>query len=137
METVYYTLTKRETAAAGDCMASAAGGPEGRVMCVRMPSVPVQAHERPAPASQDNVIDLAAWKRARETRAGPEDPAGDELEALDVQSAPKSLSAPAETAAPASSRRTARRLLLTAGEGMATLCVILTMILLMLRILAA
>ena len=65
METTYYTLTAREIIVSGDGISAAVGAPARQLVCVRRPA----SQEEQA---QDNVIDLAAWKAAREeeTRLG-------------------------------------------------------------------
>ena len=65
METTYYTLTSREVIISGDGVAQAAGGaPERQVVLLR-----TAANTASAPARADNVIDLAAWRSAREEEA--------------------------------------------------------------------
>ena len=59
METTYYTLTAREIIVSGDGISAAVGAPARQLVCVRRPA----SQEEQA---QDNVIDLAAWKAARE-----------------------------------------------------------------------
>lgn len=59
METTYYTLTAREIIVSGDGISAAVGAPACQLVCVRRPA----SQEEQA---QDNVIDLAAWKAARE-----------------------------------------------------------------------
>lgn len=113
MKTVYYTLSARETIVEGECVASAAGGPDRRLVRMRRRAAP-------APSSRDNVIDLTEWKRAREAQEGPEPPAEEDV--------------PMPPCRPAWASR--RRILMIGGEAAATLSVILTMVLLMLRIAA-
>ena len=114
MKTVYYTLTAGETIVEGECVASAAGGPERRLVRVR-------GRAAPAPSRRDNVIDLTEWKQAREIREAPEAP-----EAQTEEDAPMPPCRPV--------RASRRRVLMIGGEAAATLSVILTMVLLMLRI---
>lgn len=63
METTYYTFTAREIVVEGQQVAAAAGGPARQLLCVR------RGAERAADAG-DKIIDLAAWKFAREEEAG-------------------------------------------------------------------
>ena len=119
METTYYTLTAREIIVSGDGISAAVGAPARQLVCVRRPA----SQEEQA---QDNVIDLAAWKAAREeeTRLEEEWYAGVD-EAL-AEPAPKPPPPP----------RNHNKRVLLGGELLATLSVIGTMALLAARILA-
>lgn len=119
METTYYTFTAREIIVEGQQVAAAAGGPARQLVCVR------RGAERTADAG-DKVIDLAAWKSAREEET--------RLEAEWYDGVDEAL----EQAAPAAARlrRDHRRAVLFGGELLATLSVVGTMALLMVRILA-
>lgn len=120
METTYYTLTAREIIVSGDGVSAAVGAPARQLVCVRHPV------EQQAPA-RDNVIDLAAWKEAREEEA--------RLEQEWYAGVDEALSAPAQSAP--RPRRDHRRRVLWGGELLATLSVIGTMALLAARILGA
>ena len=118
METTYYTLTAREIIVSGDGVRVAVGAPARQLVCVRRPAA---REERP----RDNVIDLAAWKAAREEEARLEEEwyAGvDEALAAPARSAPRP-------------RRDHSRQALFGGELLATASVIGTMALLAVRIL--
>ena len=119
METTYHTFTAREIIVEGQQVAAAAGGPARQLVCVR------RGAERTADAG-DKVVDLAAWKSAREEEA--------RLEAEWYDGVDEAL----EQAAPAVSRprRDHKRTVLFGGELLATLSVVGTMALLMVRILA-
>ncbi len=116
METTYYTLTAREIIVSGDAVANAAGAPARQLVCVRRPA---------AAPERDNVIDLAAWKAAKEEES--------RLEAEWYDGVDQRLEQ-AEPAGPRP-RRDHRRTVLLGGELLATLSVIGTMALLMVRIL--
>lgn len=77
METTYYTLTAREILVEGAAMQRASGDGARQLVCVRK-----AAHTAPAP--QGKVIDLAAWKAAREEEARLE-----ELWYADVEELPE------------------------------------------------
>ena len=121
METAYYTFTAREIIVEGRQVAAAAGAPARQLVCVR------RGAERSA--AGDKVIDLAAWKSARDGEAQAEAGWYDGTDAADE--------APEQTC-PAVSRprRDHRRAVLFGGELLATLSVIGAMILLMVRVLA-
>lgn len=116
METTYYTLTAREIIVSGDAVAAAAGAPARQLVCVRGNAA--------VPARRDNVVDLAAWKAAREER--------DRLEAEWYDGVDERLEQPA---APRPRPRREHRVLL-GGELLATLSVIGAMLLLTVRILS-
>ena len=113
MQTTYYTMTAREIILSGDGVEAAAGGPR-QLVCLR------QNGDRPLWERRDNVIDLAAWRAAREEPAD-----GALWETLE------------EEGVTASPRRPRRRH--TAGMGaewLATLSVIAVMTALLVRIIA-
>ena len=121
METTYYTLTSREVIISGDGVAQAAGGaPERQVVLLR-----TAANTASAPARAGNVIDLAAWKSAREEEARLEEEwygGEDEAPAQPAPAQPRS-------------RRSHRSAVLLGGELLATLSVVGTMAVLMARML--
>lgn len=119
METTYYTLTAREIIVSGDAVANAAGAPARQLVCVRKPAVEAE--------QKDNVIDLAAWRAAKEEES--------RLEAEWYDGVDQRLEQPA--APEPRPRRDHRRTVLLGGELLATLSVIGTMVLLMARILSA
>ena len=119
METTYYTFTAREIVVEGQQVATAAGGPARQLLCVR------RGAERAADAG-DKIIDLAAWKSAREEEARLESEWYDGVDEALEQPAP----------AEARPRRDHKRAVLFGGELLATLSVVGTMALLMVRILA-
>ena len=119
METTYYTFTAREIVVEGQQVAAAAGGPARQLLCVR------RGAERAADAG-DKIIDLAAWKSAREEEARLESEWYDGVDEALEQPAP----------AEARPRRDQKRAVLCGGELLATLSVVGTMALLMVRILA-
>lgn len=117
METVYYTFTAREIIAEGAQVAAAVGAPARQLICVRRGAAPRD--------TENKVIDLAAWKSAREEEARLECEWYDGVDdALEHPAIPQ-----------ARPRRDHRRTVLIGGELLATLSVIGTMALLMLRIL--
>ena len=118
METTYYTLTAREIIVSGDGVSAAVGAPARQLVCIRRPA----AQSGPL---RDNVIDLAAWKAAREEEA--------RLEEEWYAGVDEALSAPAP-AAPRP-RRDHQKRFLFGGELLATASVVGTMALLMVRIL--
>ena len=118
METTYYTFTAREIVVEGQQVATAAGGPARQLFCVR------RGAERAA--AGDKIIDLAAWKFAREEEARLESEWYDGVDEALEQPAP----------AEARPRRDHKRAVLFGGELLATLSVVGTMALLMVRILA-
>lgn len=118
METTYYTLTAREIIVTGDAVANAAGAPARQLVCVRKPAA-VQPPER------NNIIDLAAWKAAKEEES--------HLEAEWYAGVDQRLEQPAE---PVCRPRRDHRVSL-GGELLATLSVIGAMVLLMIRMLIA
>ena len=121
METMYYTLTSREIIVSGDGVAQAAGGaPERQVVLLRH-----AASTAAAPRRADNVIDLAAWKSAREEAARLE---GEWYGGVD-----EALSSPAPVQP--RPRRSHRGAVLLGGELLATLSVIGAMAVLMARML--
>ena len=105
METTYYTITAREILVSGDGVRQAAGGAR-QLVCRRC------GGRTPA---RDNIIDLAAWKAAREEP----DPEPER----------------AVTACGRRPRRDRREQVLLGGELLATVCVIGVMLLLAARIL--
>lgn len=116
METAYYTFTAREIIVEGAQVAAAAGAPARQLVCVRRGGEPREDGSK--------VIDLAAWKSAREEEAQLERQWYDGVdEALEHPAAPQ-----------ARPRRDRRRTVLIGGELLATLSVIGTMVILMLRI---
>lgn len=117
METTYYTLTAREIIVSGDAVENVSGAPARQLVCVRRPA------EREEP-KRDNVIDLSAWKAAREEER--------RLEEEWYSGVDQRLEQPA--AAAPRPRRDHGRTVLVGGELLATLSVIGTMILLMARI---
>lgn len=119
METTYYTFTAREIIVEGRQVAAAAGEPARQLVCIR------RGAERSA-ASGDKVIDLAAWKSAREEETRLESEWYDGVDEVLEQAGP----------AAARPRRDHRRAVLFGGELLATLSVVGTMALLMVRILA-
>ena len=121
METMYYTLTSREIIVSGDGVAQAAGGaPERQVVLLRR-----AANAGAAPARADNVIDLAAWKSAREEEARLEDEWYGGVDEALAQPAP----------AQPRPRRSHRSAVLLGGELLATLSVVGAMAVLMARML--
>ena len=121
METTYYTLTSREVIISGDGVAQAAGGaPERQVVLLR-----TAANTASAPARADNVIDLAAWKSAREEEARLEEEWYGGVDEAPAQPAP----------AQPRPRRSHRSAVLLGGELLATLSVVGTMAVLMARML--
>ena len=120
METTYYTLTAREIVVSGDAVANVSGAPARQLVCVRKP---VQRTEQ----KRDNVIDLFAWKAAREEEQRLEE---EWYEGVDER-----LEQPA--AVVPRPRRDHGRTVLLGGEFLATLSVIGAMALLMIRILGA
>lgn len=118
METTYYTLTAREIIVTGGAVANAAGAPARQLVCVRRP-VTSDSPEK------SNVIDLAAWKAAREEEG--------RLEAEWYDGVDLRLEQPAE---PVRRPRRDHKVLL-GGELLATLSVVGAMLLLMVRMLAA
>ncbi len=119
METTYYTLTAREIIVSGDGISAAVGAPARQLVCVRRPA----SQEEQA---QDNVIDLAAWKAAREEET--------RLEEEWYAGVDEALAEPAPI--PLRPRRNHKKRVLLGGELLATLSVIGTMALLAARILA-
>ena len=117
MQTTYYTITAREIVVSGDGVKQAVGAGR-RLVCTRRPA----SVERPVRSG--NVIDLAAWKTAREA-PGVEEWEDTGLE--EVQGTP--------VPAPPRPRKDHRRRILFGGELLATLSVVGVMILLMVRIL--
>ena len=123
METVYYTLTARGIEVEG-ALEQAVGAPR-RVMLVRTPKAAPERHE-------NNVVDLAAWRAAKEaeTRLEEEDGPFDETE---WDEAP----ARREEPAPRASRRVRREhAAVIAGELLSTLAVLAVAAALLVRILA-
>ena len=118
METTYYTLTAREIIVSGDAVAKAdaVGAPARQLVCVRRPA---QRMEK-----ESNVIDLAAWKAAREEEA--------RLEELWYDGVDQRMEEPAAPAPRA--RRDHKATVLVGGELLATLSVIGAMAILMLRL---
>ena len=125
MQTTYYTMTAREIILSGDGVEAAAGGPR-QLVCLR------QNGDRPLWEKRDNVIDLAAWRAARE------EPADDALWQRAAEPADGALwETLEEEGVTASPRRPRRRH--TAGMGaewLATLSVIAVMTALLVRIIA-
>ena len=120
METMYYTLTSREIIVSGDGVAQAAGGaPERQVVLLR------HGTNTTAARRADNVIDLAAWKSAREEEARLED---EWYGGVD-----EALSSPAPVQP--RPRRSHRSAVLLGGELLATLSVVGAMAVLMARML--
>lgn len=117
METTYYTFTAREIVVEGAQVAAAAGGPARQLVCVRKP---VGGQEK----RENNVIDLTAWKAAREEEQ--------RLEAEWYDGVDQRLEQPA-AAAPRPRREHGRRAFI-GGEMLATLSVVGTMVVLMARI---
>ena len=68
MKTTYYTITAREILVSGDGVEQAVGGAR-QLVCARK-TVPADA----GAAKRNNVIDLAAWKAAREEEVWQEQP---------------------------------------------------------------
>ena len=119
METMYYTVTAREIVASGDAVAKVSGAPARQLMCVRKP---VQKEAR---RERDNVIDLAAWKAAREEEHRLEE---EWYHGVDERLARSDPVTPRP-------RRDHRSAVLFSGELLATLSVVGAMALLMARIL--
>ena len=120
METTYYTLTAREIIVSGDAVAKAevvGGSPARQLVCVRQPA------ERSR--KKDNVINLADWKAAREEEQRLEDEWYD-----GVDERMETYVAPAPRA-----RRDHKATVLVGGELLATLSIIGTMAILMVRLL--
>lgn len=118
METTYYTLTAREVIVSGDAVANVSGGTAARqLVCVRRPAAR-------ATSRQDNVVDLMAWKAAREEER--------QLEEQWYDGVDERLEQP-RAAAPRP-RRDHGRTALIGGEALATLSVIGAMAVLMARI---
>lgn len=113
METTYYTFTAREILVTGDGVEQAVGGAR-RLVFARRATRPVQ------PAHKDNVIDLDAWRMAREEEAAMEVSGRPSPPASDVQLKP---------------RRDRRSRILFGGELLASLSVVGAMVLLMIRVL--
>ena len=118
METTYYTLTAREIIVSGDAVAKAdavgAAAPR-QLVCVRKPAQRKQ--------EENNVIDLAAWKAAREEEQRLEEAWYD-----GVDERMEEYVAPAPRP-----RRDHKAAVLVGGELLATLSVIGAMAILMLR----
>ena len=113
------SLTAREIIVSGDGISAAVGAPARQLVCVRRPA----SQEEQA---QDNVIDLAAWKAAREEET--------RLEEEWYAGVDEALAEPAPI--PPRPRRNHKKRVLLGGELLATLSVIGTMALLAARILA-
>lgn len=62
MKTAYYTLTTQDALSLGESL-ERASGEERQTIWIRQPA------QTPAPRGGNNVIDLAAWKAAREQEA--------------------------------------------------------------------
>lgn len=118
METTYYTLTARELLISGGAVEQASGGGARQVICVP------RAGARPEKMGAGKVIDLAAWKADREETA--------RLESEWYDGTDQRLAEP--SAAEPRARRDHRRTVLVGGELLATLSVIGTMALLVVRI---
>lgn len=119
METTYYTLTAREIIVTGDAVAKAeavGGAPARQLVCVRKPAQ--------CRWETDNVIDLAAWKAAREEEQRLE---AEWYEGVDERM--ESCVAPAPRV-----RRDHTAPVLVGGELLATLSVIGAMAILMVRL---
>lgn len=116
METTYYTLTHREILVSGERIAQAAGGgPERQVVLLRRAAAP----------RANNVIDLAAWRSAREEEARLEQAWYGGVDEALAQAAP----------AQPRPRRAHRQAVLLGGELLATLSVIGAMAVLITRML--
>ena len=119
METTYYTLTAREIIVTGEAVEQVSGGEARRLVCLRRSS-----GEEKKTEDGGKIIDLAAWKAAREEEA--------RLEAEWCAGVDQALEEPAEV--PARPRRDHRRPILWGAELLASLAVAGTMVLLMIRI---
>lgn len=117
METTYYTFTAREILVSGDGVKQAVGGAR-RLALARRPAAEGRLIRR------DNVVDLAAWRAARE-----EEQAGEAWEEDLSQ-----VWAPAPAVQPRP-RRDHRSRILYGGELLASLSVVGVMVLLVIRIL--
>ncbi len=121
METVYYTLTARGIEVEGE-LEQAVGAPR-RVMLVRTPKAAPERHE-------NNVVDLAAWRAAKEAEA--EAAAEEHADEEPWTEEPVREQAPA----PRETRRTRReRTAVIAGELLSTLAVLAVAAALLVRIL--
>ena len=116
METTYYTITAREIVMSGDGVRQAAGA--GRqLVCVR------RAGSAQGRTAGDNVIDLSAWKAARDVRTA--ETADGEAQETSTQRRESR------------GRETPVRPVLFWGELLATVSVLGVAVLLMARLLAA
>lgn len=120
METTYYTLTAREIVVSGDAVANVSGAPARQLVCVHKPL-------QRAESKKDNVIDMFAWKAAREEERRLEE---EWYEGVDERLEQPAVAVPRP-------RRDHGRTILLGGEFFATLSVIGTMVLLMARMLGA
>lgn len=118
METTYYTLTAREIIVTGEAVEQVSGGGARRMVCLR------RGGRQKAPEKDSGkVIDMAAWKEAREEE--------ERLEAEWYAGVDQALEEPPEV--PARPRRDHRRKMLWGAELAATVSVIGAMILLMVQ----
>ncbi len=117
METTYYSLNAREIIVSGDGVEQVSGGGARQLVCMRRPAA------LPRREAQGKVIDLAAWRQARQEEQEPEE-WYDEPEEPAAQPQPRA-------------RRDHSRTALVSAELLASLSVVGVMALLVLRVLGA
>lgn len=116
METTYYSLNAREIIVSGDGVEQVSGGGARQLVCMR------RSAALPRREAQGKVIDLAAWRQARQEEEQEE--WYDEPEEAAAQPQPRA-------------RRDHSRTALVSAELLASLSVVGVMALLLLRVLGA